>query len=243
MFNTPISPAQNILLVISVLAYVAGMTVGRHDPTPERRFTRWGKLIMVACFVVIAAISISETPAGPARLAAWLILAGLVLGGIGDSILADLIPLKHPLVPGIGVFALGHLAYSAAIIVLSQAVGWQPGLTIGLVLGSWAVSGVLWHVVVRVSTAVSRRVQVGILVYALLLTGVMAASWALAASSAALIVLALGLTVFVISDVLLVLDIADGWRFPLIGDVVWIMYAAGQTAIAVSPLLFAGALN
>ncbi len=235
--------ALHILLIVSVLAYVAGMVVGRHDPTPERRFARWGKLIMIACFVAVAAISLSKVPGGTARLAAWLVLVGLMLGGTGDIILADLTPLRHPLPAGMGVFALGHVAYAAAIIVLSGVIGWRPGLTTGLVLASWIVPGLSWYAVIRGSTAVSRRVQIGILVYALLLFGVMSAAWALAASNASATLLALGLTVFVLSDVLLVLDIADVWRFPLIGDVVWIIYAAGQAMIAISPLLFAGALN
>lgn len=224
-----------ILIVVWLAAYIIGMKVGRKDPTPYRQFARGGKVAMIVLVILVAVLgwifTAVDTPF--TRFALWITL-GLIFGGLGDIILADLSPFEKPLIPGIIAFAIGHISYTIAIFTLRDifSVSMFSYSLIGLAI-AFVFNLTLWLIIVRRSGR-STPTKIGILVYGFLVAGVAALAVVFTWQTGILFTLALGLVLFFISDLLLVGDITESYQFPNVGDAIWIIYSTGQLLIALS---------
>jgi hypothetical protein len=210
------------------------MAVGKPGADERRRFSPYGKLAMITAVLAVGllwwgALARHNTAALPGAL----IIAGLLLGGAGDVILSGLLPIRQPIIPGMAAFSLGHLAYAGAILAF-----WQPGQnpTAVQAAAALALCAALvflgWRRWISPSRAVSARTRIATLAYGLLLFSVTVLSLLFAVGQGHLWVLFAGLLLFLISDMLLVSDLLDLHRFPLIGDMIWIIYSSGQLLIA-----------
>jgi uncharacterized membrane protein YhhN len=160
------------------------------------------------------------------RYALWIAL-GLVAGALGDLILADVLSLREPVIPGMAAFAAGHLFYLAAIFSAGRFLPWQPR-SIPILVGAILGAALLWRLLVY-HPQESRTLNVGSLIYTALLVGVTAL-----ANLSGLASLGAGMILFAVSDVLLSQSLIRRRGFPLIHDVVWLLYSAGQMLIAFS---------
>lgn len=226
--------AQGAIIGVWAAIYVAGMWISRPDRDAQRRLARWGKVGMIACFVGMAIYGlISRGTAAITVRYGGLILAGLVAGGAGDILLAELTPVKRPLLPAIMAFGLGHLFYTVALIGVAETPLVRQ-IAVGAALLIWLIllGAGLWQ---RLNPASCPNLtQLALAAYFVLLASVTLMGVLQWRQSPAAWRLGLGLLLFGISDLLLGADLSGRWRFPLMGDLIWILYASGQMLIALS---------
>jgi uncharacterized membrane protein YhhN len=163
------------------------------------------------------------TPA--AALFALLVALGMTLGFVGDLLLADALPIEQGFLAGMAAFALGHIAYITAILSQTPHVQWAVegfALLIGL-------AG--WYVVVFRGGKDAMTLRWAALPYALLLATTAGLAVGLAMQTPVFLPLALGATLFLVSDLLVAGEHFGRTRFPHIGDAVWLTYGPAQMLI------------
>lgn len=163
-----------------------------------------------------------------------LIFVGMALGFVGDLVMAKVIRTPNRVIFGMLAFGVGHLCYIAAFIGLGRDLGNASTATLAV---SWLVyslvSALLWYTLIR-QPARGRALNIGTLVYALLLATMGAAAMALALRDARLAPLALGGLLFIVSDMFVGSELMRGTSFRSIGDVIWTTYIVAQMLIVYS---------
>lgn len=248
-FTDLLFPWQNAWLLLLLVVWAAllfgGFLFGH--PTREasrpggaaaaRRMPRWTR--MTSSLALVAAawswFGFSGDQAGPYPL---LIAIGMTLGCLGDFFLARLLPVAQPVLAGMASFGLGHVAYISAILFYlddrraAAAYMGQPSPLAPWL--AWLVVGALgWYVVVWRGQRHTLLHRVA-LPYALLLASTAGFATGLALLSLSFVPLALGATLFLISDLILAARLFNNASFPLIDDVVWLTYGPGQALIVFS---------
>ncbi len=152
----------------------------------------------------------------------WTILAGLILGALGDFLLAR--PSEKAFLAGMGAFALGHLAYAA---------GFAPGFPKGR---DWAVLATLALLIL--STELWLAPHTGALRWPVrlygLVIGAMAAAAVLMAPRPGGGLVQTGAALFVLSDLLLALALFTCAASParrVLSLALWPLYWGGQALI------------
>lgn len=159
----------------------------------------------------------------PTSLASRLIVAGLVLSGIGDVALA--FRGRAAFLGGMAAFGLAHLAYSTAFVAHGLALAWT--------LVAAALAGVAGEVVWRrLRSHLPAQLVVPIAAYVVLVTAMVALAWGAVGGGIA-IATGVGATAFYLSDLAVARerfvthDIAEKrWGLPL--------YYVGQVLIALA---------
>lgn len=170
---------------------------------------------------------------------ALLIALGMTLGFLGDLLLADALPVKRGFLAGMAAFALGHIAYIAAILSQTPQVQWAvAGIALLVGLAGW------YAVVFRGGNGVM-LLRWAALPYALLLATTAGVAVGLAIQTPAFFPLALGAALFLASDLLVAGGQFGRIHFPHIGDAVWLTYGPAQMLIvyAVNSALVAATLH
>lgn len=237
MYQDIPQPYLSILVMLFVAwltAYVAGMIAGKPDSLRTRRLPLASRLIMigvVVAFGVIGWLGWGRTTV-IAPYALWILL-GLVTGALGDLLLGGVFPVRQAEVMSLGIFGAGHVCYAAAILAM------QPVLEIPiyyLLIGAAASSIMgfaIWLLAVR-NPAGSRRMNIGSLAYGSMLFATAGMGIGAAVASSRMSLLAIGLALFVLSDIILAQYMVRRRRFLYIRDVVWIIYSTAQLIIAFS---------
>lgn len=231
------TPVNIILVAAWAAAYVFGMLNKREKADGTRRIPLWTKLVMIAVVLGIAALSWPW----PSRkhivlydtTAAALLVIGLVADAIGDLVLADVFPLKQSVIPAIGVFGIGHIAYILAVLTLRN----YAGLEDVYLLPTAVISGVLailgWRLLVY-NPKGSQTLNMGSLIYGILLFVTTGLAVGLSIEARARYLLSAGLVLFTVSDMFLAQSLIRKRSSPLLRDIVWIIYSGGQLLIAFS---------
>jgi uncharacterized membrane protein YhhN len=219
-----------------------GFAFGTADPTKTRRMPTWTRL--ASSFVlVIAAWLWFRLYREPYSL---LIAIGMTLGLVGDLFMARLLPVKQPILGGMAAFGLGHVAYIAAFLHLSNIAASNAAAFLGNTAGfdaplsrygAWLVwlliGAVGWYVVVFRGQKPT-ILHYAALPYSLLLASTAAFATALALQQPVFIPLAIGAALFLLSDLILAAQLFNHAHFPLIGDVIWLTYGPAQALIVYS---------
>lgn len=215
------------------LAYILGLVLGAPNEDRSRRLARPAKLIMIGVVLACAALWLLATGGRPASFG-WLILVGLLAGAVGDLLLADFFAVQRPEIAGMAAFGVGHALYLAAALTIRARLGavgaWPVLLAAGL--GAALAAG-LWAAFIR-NPGGSRALNTGSLVYGLLLGAAAAVGLEVWIETGRMALLAVGLLVFMASDLLLARYLIRREGFPSVRDVVWILYSAAQVMIAFS---------
>lgn len=160
-------------------------------------------------------------PVGLALGAPFWFVAGLALGAIGDGLLSR--PSEHAFLAGMAAFVAGHLAYVAAFQTLGAA--WPPAIPLVVFL-LLALSTELW---LAPHTGALRWPVRG---YVLVITAMGLAAFALPPGYE---IARLGVLAFVLSDLILALDLfvlPDRTRLrPPLQRLLWALYWTGQALI------------
>lgn len=168
---------------------------------------------------------------------AVLILGGITFGFLGDLTLAQIIPTPDPpgrIIFGIGIFGVGHIFYIIAFLKLGNTLGLTNGLTRAVSLAALLAVGVIvWWGWVR-SPQAPALLNYGSLGYALLMAVMVGLAVALAAQDIRLVPLAIGVALFMLSDIVLGNELFRDNIWFLVGDVVWTIYIVGQALIVFS---------
>jgi uncharacterized membrane protein YhhN len=165
------------------------------------------------------------------------IAIGMTLGFIGDLFMAKLlIKGENYVLAGIAAFGLGHVAYIIALVRYgNQAELADAGPRWGAIASAlvvWLIVGaVLWFLVVYRGADKPSTLHYAALPYALLLAGTTGVATGLALQDTVFIPVAIGAALFLFSDLLLAAQLFNGANFPLINDVVWLLYGPGQMLI------------
>lgn len=221
------------LLAVWLAAYVLGMVRGHPNEDRSRRLARPAKLVMIAAALGLGLLWLSVASGSTAALYANLIFLGLLAGAVGDIFLADMIPVKRPEIGGMIAFGIGHLLYFAAILAAAAALDARTSQVVLSAIAGGALGIGVWAGLVR-NPGGSRTLNVGSLVYGILLVGVAAAALALWWGTGTMVSLAVGMVLFAISDMMLAQYLIRQRGFPSIRDVVWIIYSSAQVIIAFS---------
>lgn len=226
--------AWGLLTVWAGLLF-GGFLLGK-DPTRQRRMPAWTRMASSATLVLLSwyGYFLTRPGTGSAGFAVG-IAGGMTAGFVGDLFLARLLPAPNRVLAGIVAFGVGHLLYILAIVQFHARL--PPGsfgpaqwlaLLLWLAVGSlagWAV--LLW----RQRQDALRLAGLG---YALLLAATAGFASGLALAQPLFAVLAVGAALFLLSDLILAGELFSGWRFPYIGDAVWLLYGPGQALIVAS---------
>jgi uncharacterized membrane protein YhhN len=217
------------------LAFVGGLILGRWNHERTQRLPVWTKLVMIAAVLLIGGIEwLVFTPGTAAEPYARWIFLGLLVGALGDLVMAKVFPIEKPLIPGMALFAIGHVFYLLAIFVLRRSL--YPGgfLSVALiVIPSLFAAALMWEFLVH-NPKGSPRLNTAAFFYAMLIavTAVFAAYFPV--RSQIMFLLGIGMVLFLISDVLLSQPAIKHKGFTAIQDVIWIVYSTGQLLIALS---------
>jgi hypothetical protein len=169
-----------------------------------------------------------------AGLYGLLVAVGTSLGLVGDLFMASLLPAPHPAMGGMAAFALGHVAYCAAFLILAGTPGVAagPALTVSWVI--WlGIGAVGWYVTVQRGQGPGLLRALG-LPYTLLLASTAGLGVGLALARPVLLVPALGGVLFFVSDLLIALRLFRGVQRPGWNDLVWLTYGPAQMLIVYS---------
>lgn len=196
-------------------------------PSPEKRspLATWLRLASSAVLVVAAWswYLVARDFPGVAAFA-LLVAIGMTLGFLGDLLLAEMLPLKQGFLVGMAAFALGHIAYIAAILSRTPHVQWAiEGIALLIGLAGW------YLVIFR--RADDRVLCWAALPYALLLAATAGLAAGLALQLSVFVPLAVGAILFLISDLLVAGERFGGLHFPHLGDLVWLTYGPAQMLI------------
>ncbi len=217
------------LALLWFLLLFGGYLLGR--PDPYRRMPLWTRLASSAVLVVLAGWLALANPGGYGRL----ITLGMALGWVGDLFMAGLFPWPRPAVlGGMGAFGLGHLAYIAACLLAGPGLPWPGRLA---AWGGWLlIGGVGWFLVVWRPAPAARRTALhrAALPYTLLLASTAGAAAGLALHRPLFWLFTLGAALFLISDLMIAVDLFNKHRFRGMGDWIWLTYGPAQALIVLS---------
>jgi uncharacterized membrane protein YhhN len=226
-------PLPQLILLILWACLLYGGMLAPEQAGRNRRMPRWMRL--GSSVVLVAAAWIWAFTGGRDQSVYRLALAvGMSLGTVGDFFLADMFRVRQPLVGGLAAFGVGHLAYLAAFAGILPRAGSGPALPLAIatmVIGT----SVGWLMIVYPAPR-SAPLRWGALGYALLLSSMagLAIGLALSRATHSGLLLAVGATMFWLSDVILALRVFRGAHFHLLDDWVWLTYGTGQMLIVYS---------
>lgn len=227
----PVDPGETLALAAAILAlglavaYWVGFST-REVKGPAGAAVKTGSTALLALLAIAA----------PYQGWFWLIPLGLALGALGDLFLAQ--GGARRFLAGVAAFGLGHLAYAGGFLVRATELGFD-GLSFGeaLALGMLAallLSTELWLAPRTGALRQLVRAYVGLI-------GLMGIAAVLLPSHPGQGVLRLGAGLFILSDLMLALQLfvekAAGVRRGL-ALMLWPAYWVGQALIAWGAVVF-----
>lgn len=215
------------LLALWALVFFGGFIFGKPHAEGRHRMptlTRMGASAVLVGFAWAANVLFSP----PQPLGVWLAV-GMTFGFLGDLFMARILRWgTYPLM-GIGAFGVGHIAYIYGLWVSRVQLGLPAVMWVWAL---WLAVGLAGWFLVVYRPAKARTLIHGVaLPYALLLASTVASGHLLALSQPLFIPLTIGAFLFLLSDLLLAAELFNGLFFPLIGDVVWLLYSPAQALI------------
>lgn len=178
------------------------------------------------CFVLIGVLN------SPGGNVSGLLVCGLILGFIADILLNLRFIFKKrgqlAFLIGILVFLAGHIVYLIAILEMS--VNWKISIAIGIVLALLLILWLFKNITAKLPFKIFGVVYIG----AIMLMNAVAMGNLVAFPSAFTIIFALGAVLFLISDIVLIIN-TFGKKFRESFRILNIvLYYAGQILIGVS---------
>ncbi|MBN1121830.1 MAG: hypothetical protein JXJ17_12180 [Anaerolineae bacterium] len=224
-----------VLIILSLIwlsAYVTGMINKQKKKDGTRRLPLWSKGAMIAVTLSVACLWIALPHTRLTAAAGWLV-AGLVIGALGDLILADVFPLKHTIPPALLAFGVGHGCYIVTLAIEHIQLRLSASGSLLAILLSTALMAILWRALIY-NPRISRRFNTGSLIYGIWLFAAVGLSINLTLKSGTLIPFTVGITLFAASDMILAQYLLRKRGKPRLRDIVWLIYSAGQMLIAYS---------
>ncbi|MBM4430863.1 MAG: lysoplasmalogenase [Chloroflexi bacterium] len=229
------------LFALELALLAGGLAFGRLNAEQTCRLPRPLRVLLSALLLLAAFLGWQAGARGtPVQIYASLIFLGMSAGFLGDLIMARLIPVPERVVFGMITFGLGHLFYLGAFLHVALRSGWaQPEVLALTLAGMLGLCGWLWYAHIR-QPGGSRVLNMGSLLYGLLVGAMAALAIMLACRDSHYLSLAAGTLLFWVSDLVLGNWVIRGRVWKSVNDVVWATYVSGQLLIVYS---VAAALN
>jgi hypothetical protein len=205
----------------------AGPARRQRIPQPARMLSSL-MLVAAAWVWLVVSLSLGEE----VRIAvAFLFAVGMTLGFVGDLFLADLLVAGDwGTLGGIMAFSAGHVAYILGLLVAAGHVGAGLAELALSIAVFWLIGGLAWYAVVARSHQ-RRQLHLPALPYSLVLATTAGLSVGLAAVDPVFTLVAVGATLFLISDFILAYGMFRNDDVPYLHDAVWLTYGPGQMLI------------
>jgi hypothetical protein len=234
-YTPPVSAILYVLFFLELAMLGGGLAFGKLNREGTGHLPRPLRMCLSTILVIAAFLGWQSGARGtPVQVYAALILLGMAAAFFGDLIMAELIPVPNRLIFGMLAFGIGHLFYSAAFLRLRLQLGfastWSQFSILAAMLAFclWA-----WRTYVR-KPAGSKTLNMGSLVYGLLIGIMTALAISLAVQQTRLISLAAGAVLFLTSDFILGNWQVRGHVWKPVNDAIWAAYASGQLLIVYS---------
>jgi hypothetical protein len=238
-----------IVFVLSLIWFALlpiGFVMGTLNEAKTHRIATWRRMGSSLMLVFIAFVLTIDAALQDNSIALGyfaLMAMGMLLGFVGDLFMAGLIGKSTNVLGGMGAFGVGHIFYIVGLLyAYSNLLSPQSdrlllGWVIALVIG-----GVGWLVAVFLKNTPRNTLHYVALPYSLLLASTMGFALGLGLQADTFLWIALGAGLFLLSDLILSLELFRDIHFQSIGDVVWLTYGPGQMLIVlgliVHPILF-----
>jgi hypothetical protein len=240
-YRPPVSAILYALFFLELALLGGGLAFGKLNREGTGHLPRPLRMGLSTILVIAAFLGWQSGARGtPVQVYAALIFLGMAAAFVGDLIMAELIPVPSRLIFGMIAFGIGHLFYIAAFLCLRLQFGfagtWSQFTIVAamLVFCLWA-----WRTYVR-KPGGSKAINIGSLVYGLLVGIMTALAISLALQQTRLISLGAGAVLFLASDFILGNWQVRGHVWKPVNDAIWTAYASGQLLIVYS---VAAALN
>lgn len=234
-YSPPVSAVLYALFFLELALLAGGLAFGKLNPEGTGRLPRPLRMTLSAILVIAAFLGWQSGARGtPVQVYAGLILLGVAAGHVGDLVQAELIPVPNRLIFAMMAFGVGHLLYVAAFFSLRLQFGfastWSQWAVLAAMLAFclWA-----WRTYVR-KPGGSKAINVGSLVYGLLIGVMTALAIGLAVQQRRLLSLAAGAILFLASDFILGNWQIRGHVRKSVNDAIWTTYASAQLLIVYS---------
>lgn len=203
-----------------------GFLFGGRPGNALRRMPGWTRLGSSAVLVLLGWYGFGLAKGQGLGVYAGLMALGMSAGFLGDLFMAGALPAPNRVLAGMGAFGLGHILYIGAMLWFAGPVWWTIALWLGvdllllylLLVRGRQPDGLTWAA----------------LGYSLLLASTAGVGLGLAVQEPIFTGLAVGAGLFLISDLLIALDLFAHRRLPLHDDLVWLLYGPGQLLIVLS---------
>lgn len=213
------------------MTVTAGFALGKAAAPGGPRLPHWVALTSSGLLTVIGWGYRQALRKQPVADYATHIATGMTLGALGDVLMPHSVP------SGMAVFALGHVAYVRGMLRLQRQQGLRSRAVLYGAWGAWlgaAVAG--WYAVVARSPKGVTPLGWAGLGYSLLLASTCGVAWGTALQNRRYLPLALGGTLFLLSDVVIAMRLFNPPLFQAIpdwlrGDLVWLTYAPAQSLL------------
>ncbi len=198
-----------------------------HDSASVKTWLRLSSSLVL----VLAALVTARQTASPWKWIAWLVATGMLFGFLGDGAMANQLRiLPDRVLSGMLCFAIGHLAYIAAVELARRRLRLSFSRSWFIAVLIWQVIGVaIWYGVVFLSDS-KPALHYPALGYCLLLALTVGMTCGLALQLRSSWWIALGAALFLTSDAILAWQLFRGGG-PVIGLLVWTTYGPGQMLI------------
>lgn len=235
----PIASPFDLLILVLMIVFsgllLFGFAFGKLPVDRTQRQPRQTQLaqsaVLVTCALIWWLVGARSTEV---EAFARYVFLGMSLGFLGDILLSDLLRIRNALILGMAAFGVGHIFYILGYRELQILFGLEDARTLVITL---VVAGVVsigtWMGLVYVPEG-ETALNVGSLVYGLVLGGMAGYALALALQLPAFLPMAVGAVLFLISDIILGNFLFRQNRWYLVGDVIWFTYVIGQALIVFS---------
>ena len=245
MHIVPITSLETVFFVGLLLAWgsflFGGFAFGKPvlDDTSLRRMPLWTRMMASATLMTAAWFWVTMTLGMQANSLALWIAPGMTACFIGDLFMARVFPVRQHILAGMIAFAIGHVCYISglwlagdALFIADTGAGsrWLP-------LIIWLLLGLVGWCVFIFPARKRNLLHYAALPYSLLLAGTAGIAWSLALVESAFLPGAIGAALFLLSDLLLGVQLFRNVKFRYIGDYVWLLYSPGQMLIVCGVLL------
>lgn len=242
MLIVPITTVETLLflglLLLWTIFLFGGFIVGHAQATATRRMPLWTRMAASATLTTTAWLWAAISLGTQANTLAICVALGMSAGLLGDLLIAERIPTPQPIIAGMIAFGIGHLFYIAGLWLIGNQFPADVSYLREYALLVWlGIGWVGWQLAIYPAEK-RQLVHYVALPYTLLLAGTAGLAMGLALHDSAFWLMALGAVLFLLSDLLLGLQMFRHWHFRYIGDVVWLLYSPGQMLIVLGIVLY-----
>lgn len=230
-FGRPVAIVLGTLFVLWAVALVGSLLLELTNTPLAHSTVSWLLRSTSPLLVLIGWLLYAGGPRDGLGAVRLLVALGMSVSCVGDVVMGQIIPTPEPILTGIAVFGTAHIIYIIAFAVVAGRFGpTSSRVRAASIALAVAVGVACWSIFVR-TPAAAVALNIGALVYALIIGSMGGMALSLALQNRRFIATAIGAGLFMLSDVILGARALRDVHWSLIGETVWWSYIIGQMLI------------